>query len=240
MTRFRAAIAVALIVATAAWTAAQVRDPRGVSPAPAAAGAGISGRGEIESNRQRAPVRRAKVTLKNEATGQTWTTASDADGRYQFEGVTAGAYRVAAAKPGFVAAATSRPVEVPPAGSITVTIDLQRAGALEGRFNDNRGDPIARLTVTADRMSGTQDDAATAARGAAIAWHAGLRLRRRQHEAGVDGRRVGESGGAEARRRLRIYRARIGVVAGPSPSAVAVSVSAPAVRRPLTITKARP
>ena len=146
-------------------TAAQVRDSR--DPATPALGT-IAGRVEIEINSQREPVRRAKVTLSRTAGSQIWTIATDRDGRYRFEGVAAGTHRLHAEKPGFVplssgpdAAGTSPPIEIQAGGSVTINLAMQRAGALEGRFLDDRGDPIARLTVIADRLSDARGDRAT-------------------------------------------------------------------------------
>ncbi len=123
----------------------------------------IAGRVDLESDGQRTPLRRATVTLGRDRGEETWTTATDGDGRYQFEDVIAGSYRVQATKAGFVPAGRGHrlaPVEMAGGAALTVNLTMQRAGAVEGRFLDDRGFPIARLTVTADRLSdGAASDA---------------------------------------------------------------------------------
>ena len=125
----------------------------------------VAGRVDLESDGQRVPLRRATVALKRDRGDESWTTATDGDGRFQFEDVIAGSYRVQATKAGFVPAASNgasllMPVEVKDGAALTVNLAMQRAGAIEGRFLDDRGSPIARLTVTADRLP---DGAATEA-----------------------------------------------------------------------------
>jgi len=150
MIRPRAVIvAGAAILALVSAPAAQVRDARNaVAPNDGA----IAGRVEVETEGQRAPVRRATITLTGTTGDQTRTAVSDADGRYRFESVAAGGYRLLADKPGFVATPVSIHVPPPPSGAAVMTpLQMRRAGALEGRFIDDRGEPIPRLAVIADR-----------------------------------------------------------------------------------------
>ena len=162
----RRAIATALL-AIGMLPAGQVRAQRDVA-APTLGT--LAGRVDLESDGQRTPLRRATVTLGLDRGKETWTTATDGDGRYQFEDVIAGSYRVQATKAGFVpaapngafAAAALALVEVKDGASLTVNLAMQRAGAVEGRFLDDRGFPIARLTVTAARVAdGVASDAAS-------------------------------------------------------------------------------
>ena len=158
MIRPRSVLATAaLTLALLSGTTVQVRDDQGGA---AQAGGTFAGRVEVEDAGARSPVRRAQVMLIDEAGRPTLSTASDADGRYRFESVIVGEYRVLARKPGFVAAPVR--VERQAAGALTVDLLMQRAGALEGRFIDHRGDPIARINVTADRWPQRPGDHTTA------------------------------------------------------------------------------
>jgi len=150
---------VGLILALLAGTAAQVRDPR---QANAPATGTITGRVEIEVDPQRTPIRWARLTLSATVGGKTWTTTSDRDGRYRFDEVAAGDYRLRAEKPGFVAA----PIDVHATGAVAVTtnlVSMQRGGAIEGRFIDDRGQVMARLSVTAERFDGPPPNAGSSA-----------------------------------------------------------------------------
>jgi len=159
--RCTALAAVFLILATCWQVTAQVRDqPRTVSASQIGT---ISGRVEIEIDRQRAPVRRARVTLTADAGGTPATTTTDTDGVYRFERLAAGTYRIRAEKLGFVPMSSDpeRPVD-PPAtiqikagNALTHDLRMQRAGALEGQFLDDQGHPVKRLRVDADRIVGT-------------------------------------------------------------------------------------
>src|SRR6266849_4866609 len=72
---------------------------------PAARTASISGGAMILVNGQLAPVRRARVTLQGTTSSKPQGTDTDTDGRYRFDGLAAGSYRVTIEKPGFVPAA---------------------------------------------------------------------------------------------------------------------------------------
>ena len=145
----------ALIVAMLLAPAAQARDGRAAEGANAGT---ISGRVEVETDRQRGPVRRAAITLTRNDGAATKTTGTDADGRYRFLGIAAGSYRLSARKSGFVAEPVHVSANIVGPGVVTANIEMQRAGAIEGRFVDSRGDPIAKLSVTADRWPMVPDD----------------------------------------------------------------------------------
>jgi 5-hydroxyisourate hydrolase-like protein (transthyretin family) len=146
---------VGLVLALLAGTSAQVREPRPInSPARGI----ITGRVEIETNQQRTPVRWAKLTLSAKSDGPTWTTSSDRDGRYTFDGLVAGDYQLRVEKAGFVTATT----DVRTAATAATNLLIQRGGAIEGRFIDDRGEPIAGLSVIAERLSGAPDVGTTA------------------------------------------------------------------------------
>jgi len=139
---------VAALVALSLFAQSQQTAPP--MPAPQQAGI-ILGSIETEHGGARAPVRRAKVVLTREGSKDAATTSTDAEARYRFEGLTPGRYVVAVEKPGFVSR-TSAPIDVP-ATSRTVDLVLAPGGALEGRLQDDRNAPIARLAVFADRLT---------------------------------------------------------------------------------------
>jgi peptidoglycan hydrolase-like protein with peptidoglycan-binding domain len=157
--RWRAWLAMGVLVAAQGLgIAAQVRD-RPVVASPQVGT--FAGRVEIEVNREWLPVRRARVTVTDVSGGTPRATTTDADGRYRVERLAIGTYRVRAEKPGFVLlpAAAPRQGDAPEVAQIkagdTVTVDvrMQRGGALEGQFLDDRGRGISRLPVFADRVS---------------------------------------------------------------------------------------
>lgn len=125
----------------------------------------IEGRVELQSDRQQTPIRRARVTLYAEADGMESLTATDSSGRYRFERLAPGRYRIRAEKAGFVSMSSDArgpidlpmSVEIKPGDALTVDLPMQRGAALEGRFLDDRGDPISNLTVSADRLVAVPD-----------------------------------------------------------------------------------
>jgi protocatechuate 3,4-dioxygenase beta subunit len=168
MSRLFPAITAAGLALASSWSvAAQVRD----RPGPLTAQLGtIAGRVEIEIDGQRVPVRRARVTLATDTGGKQSITATDTDGRYRFERIASGTYRVRAEKPGFVSRSpdpegpgdTPAPIQVTASGTVAVDVAMQRGGALEGQFLDDHGKPIARLAVSADRLVGPAERPAVA------------------------------------------------------------------------------
>lgn len=154
-----------------ARVAAQVRD----RPLVAAPNGTLSGRVEIDVSRQRMPVRRARVTLTADAGATPSTTLTDTDGRYRFDRVAAGAYRVRAEKPGFVPmpADPARPSDPPAPVHVTAgdaamfDVLMQRGAALDGQFVDDHGHPIPHLVVYADRIVGPAESPAGVDRHAA-------------------------------------------------------------------------
>jgi hypothetical protein len=137
------------------------RDAAPTTPAtPAPAGtATITGRVVIMIDRQWSPVRRARVTLQSD-TAATFTTDTDTDGRYRFDHLVAGTYRIVVDKPGFVPVLQGgrRAFDPPPpfdlkAGqSLTADIQMQRGAALQGRVVTDTGDPAANIVVSAVRL----------------------------------------------------------------------------------------
>jgi protocatechuate 3,4-dioxygenase beta subunit len=146
-----------LVVAHQAPAGAQ--NPRDQSAAPQAAGtASLSGRVITVGDGQPAPLRRARMTLEGASASRT--TDTDTDGRYRFDALPAGTYRVSAEKPGFVPLDRGpvRAPEHPPAfkladgQALRMDLSMQRGAALEGRVVNENGDPVANLVVSATRL----------------------------------------------------------------------------------------
>ena len=108
-----------------------------------------------------APVSSARVILFSQprnAPGPIPQTITDQDGRYTFEGVAPGRYRVDVQKSGILPPAD-------PARAATVTlaagqvvddwiVPVQRAGAIAGRILDPFGEPLADVSVRAVQRNG--------------------------------------------------------------------------------------
>lgn len=149
----KTALTFALATCLLAQSAAQTRDQ---AAAPGATGT-VTGTIEAVTDGRRLPLRRAGVTLVNEDPHYIWKTTTDTDGRFLFSNVPAGRFSLEVRKPGFVPAAQDDvfgPFEVRPAETTVRNLRVQRGGALQGRFLDTAGVPIARLTVTADWVDG--------------------------------------------------------------------------------------
>jgi protocatechuate 3,4-dioxygenase beta subunit len=125
-------------------------DPGTRPSAPRQAGI-VTGRIETEYAGVRAPLRRAKVILTREGARDSSTTSTDGEARYRFDGLTPGRYFVTVEKPGFVSIASAL-IDVT-STSRAVDLLLTPGGAVEGRLQDDRSTPIARVAVTADRLS---------------------------------------------------------------------------------------
>ena len=105
------------------------------------------------------PVARAQITLTSE-TGPSITLRSTTDGggRYVFDSVPAGTYRLRVARDGFVRAefgqrgptSPGTPITVGPGQELEdVLIQLTPTGAIAGRVYDRYGDPVVRARVEA-------------------------------------------------------------------------------------------
>lgn len=121
----------------------------------------ISGRVTIEVNGEPVPVRRAKVTLESAALRGPQHAETDTDGRYRFDRLPDGEYRVRAEKAGFVPQVMDprRAFELPPlfavGGGQSLTRDLLmvRGAALEGRITTTAGAPLPNVVVSAVRFA---------------------------------------------------------------------------------------
>src|SRR5687768_9721967 len=152
-------IAVSLLSAVL-WMPQVQRDR--AAPPEAAGTAVIAGRVTIlDVNGVPQPVRRARVTLEADALTTPQRVDTDTQGRYRFEKLPAGTYRIRAEKAGYVPQvrdprrAFERPAESKVALDQKLTHDLPmvRGAALEGRISKDTGDPAANIMVSAVRFS---------------------------------------------------------------------------------------
>ncbi len=103
-------------------------------------------------------VRRATVTLRSEAYRVGWTRVTDETGTFNFAGLPAGRYTLAASKPSFVTAAYGALRPGRPGSSIVVienghvtnlTLTLLRGAAITGVVRDASGLPMENVQVSA-------------------------------------------------------------------------------------------
>lgn len=152
----------ALLLWAIATLAADQQPPRDIGrratvSAPAAV---ISGRVIVMDSMPPAPIRRARVSLSADHLKQPEITDTDVEGRYRFDGLAPGLYRITVSKPGFVtleAAARQAgdrppPVEVGSGVTLTVDVALPTGAAIEGRIHNEDGDPLQNATVAAVRF----------------------------------------------------------------------------------------
>jgi hypothetical protein len=138
--------------------AATQQQPGNRPPAPAMAT--LTGRVIVAGERD-TPVRRARITLESGALSQAQLADSDANGRFRFDRLPAGTFRLRAAKPGFVtttfgarhAMDRGLPIELKVGQTGSVELVLPRGAALDGRVTNQDGDPIQNLVVSAVRLT---------------------------------------------------------------------------------------
>jgi hypothetical protein len=143
----------------AAFSAPQVAPRDRARPAAPLGTASIAGRVVVMGTTTPMPIRRARITLHSAALAEAQTTDTDTDGRYRFDGLPAGAYRVSAEKPGFVALeyGSKRPfvrpssIDLKDGQTMKADLALPRGAALDGRILDESGEPSENITVAAVR-----------------------------------------------------------------------------------------
>lgn len=149
-----------LVLATLIGWLPQV--PRDRAAVPDAVGtAAIAGRVTIAVNGAPQPVRRARVTLEADTLTRPLRTDTDTEGRYRFDKLPAGAYRVLVEKAGFVPRvrdprrAFERPAQFSVIAGQSIALDLSMVSgaALEGRVVKDNGDPAVNVVVSAMRFS---------------------------------------------------------------------------------------
>ena len=126
--------------------------------AAAAATAAIRGRILTEGG---APIRNARVGLTAEGHDEGFPVFTDAYGRFQFPGLTAGRYVLSVSKAGYVTTRFGawQPLEPPvplevAAGAILDNVDvrLAKGAAISGRLVDEDGNPVIGASVSAERL----------------------------------------------------------------------------------------
>jgi hypothetical protein len=121
--------------------------------------------GEVVDAASLTPVGGARVTLVKivEVAGGTTLgddgkrTVTDANGRFAFQQLSTGSYRIDVEKSGFAPSfdpVESKRLELGSGESITaVRVALERGGVIAGGIRDGRGDPLPEMTVSAMRLT---------------------------------------------------------------------------------------
>ena len=149
-----------LVLLLTVCLATQSQAPRD-KPAPVATPGGvIEGRVIVQDSKPAVPVRRARVSLTGDRLGQPEISETDTDGRYRFAQLPGGTYRITVSKPGFVTleAGATQPGQRPPAielkeaATATANVALPRGAAIEGRVQNDAGEPLEGVIVSAVRF----------------------------------------------------------------------------------------
>jgi hypothetical protein len=128
------------------------------APSPATAPGALTG--VVTAAGAARPVTRATVRLTTEDGRDYASSLTDGAGRFSFEGVAGGTYRVRATRDGYVPAEfgqryPDRPgqtVEVAPGQNVAgIAIAMTPAGTISGRVRDIYGEPVVNATVEALR-----------------------------------------------------------------------------------------
>lgn len=112
-----------------------------VSQAPQAGGVSLTGRVMTGTGQEARPVRRARVMLLGRGLTGPRMTETDTTGAYRFDRLPAGDFKVTVQKPGFV--------KLDADASPGATLQMDRAGAIEGVVTDASGDPVFNVAVGA-------------------------------------------------------------------------------------------
>jgi hypothetical protein len=148
----------AVLAPSSAAGAGSQRDRPAATPPPATATASIEGRVVILVTGQPAPVRRARVTLDSSALAAAEVTDADTEGRFRFDNLPGGTYRITVDKPGFVLPARRADgalaaIDVKPGQAVTTIVPMLRGAALEGRLVRDNGEPAPNIVVSAVRLA---------------------------------------------------------------------------------------
>ncbi len=106
--------------------------------------------GKVMSSVTGAPLRKATVTLKSGKVDRA--TASDAEGRFRFEGVPPGQYRLKTVRQGFLPDESQFEVSLGESAT-DVELSLTPQAVLAGRVVDEDGDPVPETDVDFQRVS---------------------------------------------------------------------------------------
>lgn len=157
MSRLAAALALVVLAVAFPDGLPQVAPRDAAQPKPATAAI----RGRVTAADTGAPLRRARVTLSAPNLPAQRTVETDLEGRYEFTDLSAGRYRVRAAKGQFVplefgqrrAFEAGRTIDLADAVTLErVDLALPRGGVISGRIVDDLGDPVAWVRVSAMRL----------------------------------------------------------------------------------------
>ncbi len=123
-------------------------------------------RGRVLDAANGTPVRNALVTIVSPTLREAHTSATDAQGRYEFTGLAASRYRLVVEKEGYVSLeygqtrpfAMGKPLELRGLETLErVDFNLPRGGVITGRVVDESGDPAPNVNVRALRYVTTGD-----------------------------------------------------------------------------------
>ena len=135
--------------------------PRDAPRPPSAAAGVITGRVIVAGVAPAVPVRRARVTLTGGGLRTPEVADTDIQGRYRFNDLAPGSYRIAASKPGFVtmdAGASKhgqrgKAIDLEEGQSFAADVALPRGASIEGRLVDESGQPVQDVIVAAVQLS---------------------------------------------------------------------------------------
>src|SRR5262245_61411690 len=124
-------------------------------------------RGRVVAAETGEPLRRATVRLSGSSPGDSTLVATDREGRYEFHDVPPGRHTLTASKTGYVAMSygqrrpgePGRPLEISSERSLGfVDFQLLRGGVIVATVIDNRGEPLAGVTVQAQQYRYTNGE----------------------------------------------------------------------------------
>ena len=154
-------LVLALLLASAAISAAQTMPPRAPTATRPTGEATLSG--TIVTNDDRSqPIRRARVLATAIGANVTRATDSDEAGRFSIDGLPAGSYSLSVTKPGFVRTAygarrpdgAGTPIALASGQRLSVgDVRLTRGSVVTGTVFDEQGIPAFGVTVTVQRHS---------------------------------------------------------------------------------------
>jgi hypothetical protein len=151
------ALACAVLCASATIAAQTPRD-RITAPQPSGT-ASVTGRMTIATTAGLAPIRRARVVLESDALREAMTTDTDTDGRYRFDKLPAGSFRITGEKAGFTPVVRDprrvfeKPALIEVSGNNVIhDLPMQRGAAISGVALKDNGDPAINIVISAVRV----------------------------------------------------------------------------------------